>query len=184
VLYLFATLAASLALLASTFRWEYQGFVILVFAILAWAAIRKLGYPEFDVAGRLLFRGEFQRAMNGRLKLESVASALERAVTVDQWWDTLSQSVLPLNVISVRWISSAGIREQRKSTNPSAWSFRMPLSASDSVEIEGALFLDGTAAGPVFDFIGFAEILNRTYPPNRTCHTSAAPAGSVAAAIP
>jgi len=184
VLYLFAALAASLALLASTFGWEYQGFVIVAFSVVAWIGIRKLRYPEFDVAGRLLFRGEFQRAMNVRLKVESVASALERAVTVEQWWEALSQSLAALNLTSVRWNSPAGTREQYKTAAPAAWFFRIPLSASDSVELEGAFSIEGTAPGHTFDLVGFAEILNRTYPPNRARHHSAEPAGTVAAALP
>jgi UDP-GlcNAc:undecaprenyl-phosphate GlcNAc-1-phosphate transferase len=184
VLYLFAVLAASLALLASNFGWEYQGFVILAFAVVAFIGIRKLRYPEFDFAGRLLFRGEFQRAMNGRLKIESVASALERALTDDQWWEALSQSLAPLHLISVRWTSASGTREQRKTTAPAGWFFRIPLSPSDFVEFEGAFLSEGTAPAPAFDLVGFAEILNRTYPPNRARHHSAEPAGSVAAAMP
>jgi UDP-GlcNAc:undecaprenyl-phosphate/decaprenyl-phosphate GlcNAc-1-phosphate transferase len=185
VLYLFAALAASLALLASSFGWEYQGFVILAFAVVAWVGIRKLRYPEFDLAGRLLFRGEFQRAMNVRLKIESVASSLERAATSDQWWDTLVQSLGPLGLIAIRWTSAAGVREQRRGTPaPSAWSFRVPLAASDSIEFEGGFAPDGALAGPAFDLIGFAEILNRTFPPNRAVCAPGATAESVAAALP
>ena len=184
VLYLLAALAASLALLASNFGWEYQGFVIVAFAVVAFIGIRKLRYPEFDVAGRLLFRGEFQRAMNVRLKIETVASALERAVTGDQWWDALSQSLAPLHLISVRWISSSGSREQRKSSAAAGWFFRIPLSSSDAVEFEGAFLSEEMAPAPAFDLVGFAEILKRTYPPNRARRHSAEPAGSVAAAIP
>jgi len=184
VLYLLAALAASLALLASNFGWEYQGFVIVAFAVVAFIGIRKLRYPEFDVAGRLLFRGGFQRAMNVRLKIEMVASALERAATGDQWWDALSQSLAPLHLISVRWISSSGSREQRKSSAPAGWFFRIPLSSSDAVEFEGAFLSEETAPAPAFDLVGFAEILKRTYPPNRARRHAAEPAGSVAAAIP
>lgn len=184
VLYLFAALAASLALLASSSRWQYQGFVILAFAIVAWVGIRKLRYPEFDVAGRLLFHGEFHRAMNVRLKIEPVSSALERAVTVDQWWEDLSQSLAALNLICVRWTSASGTREHRRITAPAEWSFRIPLTASDAVEFEGQFSLGGVAPGPPLDLLGFGEILNRTYPPNRARHHSAEPAGSVAAALP
>jgi UDP-GlcNAc:undecaprenyl-phosphate/decaprenyl-phosphate GlcNAc-1-phosphate transferase len=180
VLYLFAALAASLALLASSFRGQYQGVVILAFGVVAWIGVRKLRYPEFDIAGRLLFRGELQRAMNVRLKIESVASALERATTSDQWWDTLVQALAPLDLVAMRWQSSTGIRERRNSTAQSAWSFRVPLTGADCIEFEG-VFLPGSQS---FDLIGFAEILTRTFPPNRAvCHPAAA-AQSVVAALP
>jgi UDP-GlcNAc:undecaprenyl-phosphate/decaprenyl-phosphate GlcNAc-1-phosphate transferase len=180
VLYLFAALAASLALLASSFGWEYQGFVVLAFGVVAWIGIRKLRYPEFDVAGRLLFRGELQRAMNIRLKIESVASALERAATPDQWWNTLVQSLAPLGLIAIRWTSADGVREHRKSPGPASWSFRVPLAASDAIEFEGTFIPNS----PAFDLLGFAEILNRTFPPNRAVYRAGTAAETVAAVLP
>jgi UDP-GlcNAc:undecaprenyl-phosphate/decaprenyl-phosphate GlcNAc-1-phosphate transferase len=180
VLYLFTALAACLALLASSFGGQYQGFAIVAFGVLALIGIRQLRYPEFDIAGRLLFRGEFQRTMNVRLKIESVASSLERSGTSDDWWSTLVQSLTPLGLVGIRWSSASGVQEQRKAPGQAAWSFRVALTPSDSVEFEGD-FIPNPAA---FDLIGFAEILTRTFPPNRTVSTATAAAESIAAALP
>jgi UDP-GlcNAc:undecaprenyl-phosphate GlcNAc-1-phosphate transferase len=180
VLYLFAALAGCLALLASSFGWQYQGFVILAFCVAAWVGIRQLRYPEFDIVGRLLFRGEFQRAMNVKLRVESIASKLEAAATSDQWWTALELSVSSLSLVAIRWSSGAEVRERRGSPSPSAWSFRVPLGPADFVEFEGVF----VASSPTFDLIGFAEILARTFPANRAASQPAAAAGTVAAALP
>lgn len=183
VLYLFAALAASFALLASSFGGHYQGLVILAFCVAAAIGIRQLRYPEFDVAGRLLFRGELQRAMNVKLKIESVASSLERSSTAEDWWKTLVLSLAPLGLVAIRWGSPDGIREHSRPAPPAAWSFRVPLTSSDWVEFEGVSPAGGTAAGAAFDLIGFAEILSRTFPLNRSIAQHAV-AGTVAAVLP
>jgi hypothetical protein len=51
------------------------------------------------------------------------------------------------------------------------------------VEFEGVSPADGAAAGAAFDLIGFAEILSRTFPPNRSVAQHAV-AGTVAAVLP
>ena len=180
ILYLFAALSAALALLASSFHGQYQGFVILAFCVAAAIGIRQLRYPEFNIAGRLLFHGEFQRAMTVKLKVESIASALERSATSDQWWETLVQSFAPLGLVAIRWISPAGLHEQRNLASPSTWEFRVPLTDADLIEFEGAL----PSGSPTFDLVGVAEILGRTFPPNRAICPSAAQAEKVAAALP
>jgi UDP-GlcNAc:undecaprenyl-phosphate GlcNAc-1-phosphate transferase len=182
VLYLFAALAAAFALMASSLG-QYEGAVILAFCIAAWIGIRQLRYQEFDVAGRLLFGGEFHRAMNSRLKVESVAATLERQAAAEAWWDALVQSLAPLGLVAIRWTSSDGVREQRAPQVQSVWWFRVPLNATDDLELEGSAPVAETPAAPGFDLIGFAEILRRTFPPNRTA-TQTAPAGKVAAVLP
>jgi UDP-GlcNAc:undecaprenyl-phosphate GlcNAc-1-phosphate transferase len=179
VLYLFAALAASLALLASSSKGQYQSLVIVAFGVVAFIGIRQLRYPEFDLAGRLLFRGEFQRAMNVKLKIESVASSLESATSADGWWSKLVESFAPLGLVAIRWTSATGVREQCVSTAPAAWSFRVPLDSANLVEFEG-VFVSNSQS---FDLIGFAEILTRTFPPNRVVAGAAPAAETVAAAL-
>ncbi len=177
VLYLFAALAGSLALLASSFAWQYQGFVILAFCVAAAIGIRQLRYPEFDIVGRL-FRGEFQRAMNVKLKVESVASKLEAATNSDQWWTVLEQSASSLGLVTIRWNSAGAVREVRGSPTSPRWSFHVPIGPADFLELEGVF----VANSPVFDLVGFAEIVVRTFPPSRAAGPQPA-AETVAAAL-
>jgi hypothetical protein len=159
-LYLFAALAAAMALLASSFLdTRYQGFIVVAFCGVALIGIRQLRYSEFNIAGRLLFRGEFHRTVNVRLKIESVAAALDGASTEEEWWAALIQSAATLNLSAVRWTGPHGTREDRKPGAETGWSFRLPLSDSDAIELEGS------ATSPVgsFDLIGLGEAVQRTF---------------------
>jgi UDP-GlcNAc:undecaprenyl-phosphate/decaprenyl-phosphate GlcNAc-1-phosphate transferase len=180
VLYLFAALAAAFALLASSFGGRYQGLVILAFCGVAWIGIRQLRYREFDIAGRLLFRGEFQRAMDAKLKIESVASALERQATADEWWESLVQSLAPLGLVAIRLTSPAGVREQNTPAESAVWAFRLSLDAAHVVEFEGKFPGDA----PTFDLLGFAEVLCRTFPPNRAVSPQPSPVEKVTTVAP
>jgi UDP-GlcNAc:undecaprenyl-phosphate GlcNAc-1-phosphate transferase len=160
VLLLFAALAAAMALLASSFVGApYLGFIIVAFCAVALIGIRQLRYSEFDIAGRLLFRGEFHKTVNVRLKIESVAGALERASTQEEWWAALIQGTASLDLAVVRWTGPHGMRETRKPGAEPGWSFSLPLSESDTVELEGS----STSTAGSFDLIGLGEAVQRTF---------------------
>jgi UDP-GlcNAc:undecaprenyl-phosphate GlcNAc-1-phosphate transferase len=169
VLYLVAGLAGALALLASSIGGQYQGFIILVFALAAWLGIRQLHYPEFDIAGRLLFRREFQRSMSVHLKMESLASSLEQQADAEHWWNRLVELQAPLGLAGLRWVSPAGVRESRNADVQARWEFRILLTAADLIELEGPSLQEV----PTFDPFALAAILSRTYPPNRGGQPSA-----------
>jgi hypothetical protein len=160
VLCLFAALAAAMALLASSFlETRYQGFIIAAFCGVALIGIRQLRYLEFDIASRLLFRGGFHRTMSARLKVESVAAALERAATEQEWWDALIQGTSPLDLAAVRWTGPHGQREVRKPGGEPAWTFSLPLSDRDVIELEGGF---ASSAGSL-DLVGLGEAVQRTF---------------------
>jgi len=64
-----------------------------------------------------------------------------------------------LDLVATRWIRPGGVQEQRRSSAVPAWSFRVPLTHTDALEIEG-----GFESAGGFDFVGFARIASRTYP--------------------
>lgn len=165
VLLLVAALVAAFALLASSsISGSYQGFVILLFCVAAWFGVRQLRYAEFDIVGRLLFRGEFQRAMDAKLQFERLTSALENATTDEDWWNALTQEGKALGLVGMRWTGAGSLRHEllMPDTTP-AWSFHFPLSETDSIELEGAF----GAAMAASDLIGFAEIISRTFTAKR-----------------
>jgi UDP-GlcNAc:undecaprenyl-phosphate GlcNAc-1-phosphate transferase len=174
VLLLFAALAAAFALLASSsVGGTYWGLIILLFCAAAWVGVRQLRYAEFDIAGRLLFRGELQRTMDARLRLERLDSALEQATSEKDWWNALAQGGKALGLVAIRWTGADGPRHELpiEDTTP-AWSFHVPLSETDSIELEGAF----PAAMASSDLIGFAEMASRTFPPKRGRQQQAAAA--------
>jgi hypothetical protein len=71
-----------------------------------------LRYAEFDVTGKLLFRGEFQRAVELRVGLAHLATALQRCKTEDEWWKTLVNAAREAGWPRVMWTGQHATREQ------------------------------------------------------------------------
>jgi UDP-GlcNAc:undecaprenyl-phosphate GlcNAc-1-phosphate transferase len=180
VLCLFAALAATLALLGtSLLSGKYQGFIILLFCAAAWAGIQQLRYSEFDIAGRLLFRGEFHRTVHGRLQLQSLAALLEQAASSEQWWRALQDGLRGLELASLRWIRPEEVREERRPGAVAAWSFHVSLTDKDAIELDGSAEMEGSS----FDFVDFARLAARTYPAKKAQEQSPSPSG-IAAVLP
>ena len=164
VLYLFAALAASLALLSSSpLGGRYQGFVIGLFCLAALIGVRQLRYSEFDIAGQFLFGGGFKRALDGRMKLDRLNSELERSTDENSWWTALVDGALSLGIAEIRWTGSQGtlFKTLAAPVSPS-WSFGVWINHTDSIEVSGAF----PTASNSFDLMGFAEIVRRTFPTN------------------
>jgi UDP-GlcNAc:undecaprenyl-phosphate GlcNAc-1-phosphate transferase len=158
-LYLFGMVAASFALLLSHPLWGgFQGILIVLFGLIAWAGIWRLRYAEFEVAGRLLFGGEFQRALGAKVRTAQLAAALQRCRTEEEWWSALLNAARDAGCIRLCWSGAHGNREHVLAPGPAAWSFRVILSEQESVQVDGALPADG----PPVDLIGFADALSRS----------------------
>jgi len=165
VLLLVAALVAAFALLASSsISGNYQGFVILLFCVAAWFGVRRLRYAEFDIVGRLLFRGEYHRAMVARLQLERVTTALEHATDDEDWWNALAREGRALGLVGMRWTGAGSLRYELLIPDAApAWSFRVPLSETDSMELEGAF----DAAMASSELIDFADMIRCTFSAKR-----------------
>ena len=117
-----------------------QSFIILLFCLAAWVGIQNCGYPELDIAGRLLFRGEFQRTMAVKLRIEALTAALERASTDDRWWEALLQGLAVFDLAAIRWISGGAKREHRRPEAAATWSFRVQPHAGGCGRAGGRFF--------------------------------------------
>jgi hypothetical protein len=117
--------------------------------------------------------------MDHTLKLESVTAAVERAVTEEQWWETLVKARSTLDLVALRWSGAAGMRESAAPGRIAAWSFRIPVTPTDTIEIEGAF----SSPAQSFDLIGFAAMVDRTFPSKRSSELRPA-ADKVAAVLP
>jgi UDP-GlcNAc:undecaprenyl-phosphate GlcNAc-1-phosphate transferase len=156
-LYLFAMVAASFALLLSHPLWGgFQGIFIVAFGLIAWVGIWRLRYAEFEVAGKLLFGGEFQRALGAKARTAQLQAALSRCRTEEEWWTALLNTARDAGCTRLCWNGPHGNRELVLTPGPPAWSFRVNVSEEESVQVDGAL-----PSSPV-DFIGFAEALTGT----------------------
>ena len=181
VLDLIAAVVAALALLATTkHSSRYQGFILALFCVAVWFGIRKLRYAEFGIAGRLLFGGRFQKTVNRELRMLRIASALERADDDESWWNALVGEGEALDLVAARWVGPHGVRQVVLAGNKApAWSLHIPLSETDSLELEGSF---GEAVDSA-NLIGFAEKAGRTFAAIRRPASEAAD-GRMAAALP
>jgi UDP-GlcNAc:undecaprenyl-phosphate/decaprenyl-phosphate GlcNAc-1-phosphate transferase len=162
VLYLFATIAAGFALLATSpgIR-KYQALVGAAFCAAVIFGVRQLRYSEFDIAGRLLFRGEFYRAVDTRIRLNQLESVLEKTASEEAWWKALVEGAQHLGLVSIQWTGKGPLR--RHVLQPGAhqlWAFEFPLGETESVRLEGDSPPDGTP----LDLAGFAAAVRRTFP--------------------
>lgn len=141
-----------------------RGILLAGLAATALAGIRELRYPEFEVAGRLLFRGEFHRVFAERLRMKQLAQTLERTSTSDEWWRLLIAAAREWNWVQLRWTSPGGIREEVLAPRKPSWSFVIELSDSEFVHVAG---VEGEGVEPTAelspDLIALSAILRRTF---------------------
>ena len=78
ILYGLCGLAAAFSLLQSVVH-SFSGALLLLFGVFVLLGIQYLGYAEFDLAGQLLFSGEFQRSVSAQLDLRKFRAALAAA---------------------------------------------------------------------------------------------------------
>ncbi|MGA2715700.1 MAG: MraY family glycosyltransferase [Bryobacteraceae bacterium] len=136
-----------------------RAIVIAGLAIAAMAGVRELRYPEFEVAGRLLFRGEFHTVFAERLRMKQLAQTLERAKTGEEWWQLLVAAARQWNWVQLKWISPGGLRDEVLAVRKPSWSFVIQLSDAESVQVEG--IEPTTELSP--DLIALSAILRRTF---------------------
>ena len=101
VLYGVCGLCASLAIITSVSRGEYDWVLLTVFCVLAVAGIRKLGYTEFKSALRALTHTAARQAVTDEIYLHELTQALVYADSVEQWWTVARGAFLDLGFASV-----------------------------------------------------------------------------------
>jgi hypothetical protein len=133
--------------------------LLAALAAAALAGIRELRYPEFEVAGRLLFQGEFHKVFAEKLRMKQLAQTLESTSTGDEWWRLLIAAAREWNWVQLKWIGPGGLREEVLAVRKPSWSFVIELSDAESVQVQG---VEQTAElSP--DLIALSAILRRTF---------------------
>jgi UDP-GlcNAc:undecaprenyl-phosphate GlcNAc-1-phosphate transferase len=134
VLYLVCAAAAAFALLLTQpYAGLLYGPIVLVICIVGWVGIRQLRYAEFGLASRLLFGGELQRTLGGRIRLEVLAEKLGEAQSEEDCWRVLAASIDDFGFSGAE-LSLRGHTWQKglaSSTDSECWSLHVPLSDQD-----------------------------------------------------
>ena len=131
VLYGLCGLAAAFSLLQGVVH-SFPGALILLFCVFMLLGIQYLGYAEFDLAGRLLFGGEFQRTVSAQLDLRKFRTALAAASTPADCWEVVREACSKFGFQHAQLCLSGEIYEY-SSGEPDApgWTMRVPLTNRD-----------------------------------------------------
>jgi UDP-GlcNAc:undecaprenyl-phosphate/decaprenyl-phosphate GlcNAc-1-phosphate transferase len=131
VLYGLCGLAAAFSLLQSVIH-SFAGALLLLFGVFVLLGIQYLGYAEFDLAGRLLFSGEFQRTVSAQLDLRKFRAALAAAGTPAACWEVVREDCAKFGFHQARLCLAGEIYEySAEDADPSGWTVRVPLSNAD-----------------------------------------------------
>jgi hypothetical protein len=136
-----------------------SAFVIVLFCAVAWIGIQYLGYAEFSVAGRMLFRGDFQRTLKARLDLNALEKNVSAAKTVEECWASMVEAAPKFGFVCCRMEVSGMTFEDPNRTfhdDPTrGWVCRVPIAAHGFIEMvrdTGGITLS-TIAVPFVDLV-------------------------------
>ena len=131
VLYGLCGLAAAFSLLQSVIH-SFAGALLLLFGVFVLLGIQYLGYAEFDLAGRLLFSGEFQRTVSAQLDLRKFRAALAAARTPAACWEVIREDCAKFGFQHARLCLAGEFYEYTaEDAEASGWTVRVPLSNAD-----------------------------------------------------
>ena len=164
VLYGLCGLAAAFSLLQGVVH-SFSGALLLLFGVFVLLGIQYLGYAEFDLAGRLLFSGEFQRSVSAQLDLRKFRAALAAAATPAGCWEEIRETSAKFGFDQVRLCLAGEIfdRDFAASAAP-GWTIRVPLANGDYAVL-GRPFASSVLPMVVAPFVdSLREILVEKFP--------------------
>ena len=137
MLYGVCGLAAALSLLLNLAHGQYAGLVAILFCAAAWIGIQRLGYIEFNLAGRLFRPRTFRRLLDAHIQLRTLEDTLAGADTADQCWAAVRRAARDLGFNYVTLSLDHVFHEERfGSDSPySGWTVNIPLSETEFVKL-------------------------------------------------
>ena len=129
--------------------------LVIIFGVVAWLAIQRLGFVEFDAVGRLLSRGSFRGLLSSHILVDSVEVQLSAAESVEDCWRVLLDSYRDLGFCGIQ-LNFDGHKFTDGEFAPPCWSIEVPLRANDSILLSHPF---GSDADPC-NFSILAEVLH------------------------
>jgi len=158
MLYGLCGLAAAFSLLQGVVH-SFAGALILLFGVFVLLGIQYLGYAEFDLAGRLLFSGEFQRSVSAQLDLRKFRATLAAAEAPAECWEVIRQACGKFGFPRARLRLAGEVYEYAgDESEAGCWTVRVPLANGDYAT------LDRPFASPVLPMVvaSFVDVLRQT----------------------
>ncbi|HVX65313.1 MAG TPA: MraY family glycosyltransferase [Bryobacteraceae bacterium] len=159
-----ASVAAVFSLVQSAFSGKFAGLVTVLFCLAAWWGVRRLGYVEFGIAGKLIVPTNFLRLISAQIRLRSLQDELSRAETLDQCWQAIAAASRDFGFARVVLRLAGTNRDEwlRTPASPSGcWMLRVPLSDTDYVNVGNDF---GALVEPMF-LARFASVLRTALEP-------------------
>jgi UDP-GlcNAc:undecaprenyl-phosphate GlcNAc-1-phosphate transferase len=149
VLYCAGGLAAAFSLLQSVAYLRFGGLVIVLFCLVTWLGVSRLGYIEFDILKRMLIGGEFRHIVTSNIRLKSFEDKLAQAKTTDECWSVIRDACQDFGCCDVVF-TFAGTSYHDRFTHhevpAGAWNARVAFSASEYIQVLTPLRSSQTAA--------------------------------------
>lgn len=112
-----------------------SGAIIIMFCAVAWTGIQYLGYAEFSLVGKLLFRGDLQRTLKAQLDLNAFRKSIEETRSAETCAALIHRtaSVFGFDLVQAS-IGGEIFTWPRSGGNP-CWEVRIPLEDGDFIEM-------------------------------------------------
>jgi UDP-GlcNAc:undecaprenyl-phosphate/decaprenyl-phosphate GlcNAc-1-phosphate transferase len=164
MLYGLCGLAAAFSLLLAVMH-SFSGALLLVFGLFVLMGIQYLGYAEFDLAGRLLFSGAFQRSVSAQLDLRKFRAALSAAAAPQDCWEVIREACGKFGFRQARLCLSGEVYEYATGEMETpCWTVRVPLANGDYAVFQRS-FASSELAMVVAPFVdSMREILVEKFP--------------------
>lgn len=135
LLYGMGALAAILSLSMATSHLEVP--IIILFCVAVWIGIQRLGYVEFDTAGRLLLTGSFRKLLRSHISLRNFETSLSCAQTPDECWTILKNTYHEFGFYRIHMhLAGRSYCEERPRVEVArTWRLEIPLSDSDFIHL-------------------------------------------------
>lgn len=156
-------LLAGLGVIAAAFAWSLnaargftdRGALVAVCGAGVVLGVRQLRYAEFDVALRLLGRGDFRTEVAKEAWIRNLADAASRIRNEDDWWAALTNAAADAGWTGIKWMSEGTVsQESRLNREHAVWSLRIQLEEGETLEVEGPI--DSSALR--MDLLAFADV--------------------------
>ncbi len=175
VLYGVGALAAIFSLIMANNHLEVP--VVIIFGVVTWLGIQRLGFVEFDVVGRLLSRGSFRGLLSSHIVIDSLESRLAAAESAEDCWRVLQDSYEDLGFCRIQ-LRFNGRTFSIGDTSSLCWRLEIPLMQSDSILLSHPM---DRLADPCHVAV-LADVLRRGFTPHYAVAGHSRDIQSVAAA--
>ncbi len=134
-LLLYATCALAAVISLSMLNGRFEMLFIAIFCGITCFGIQRLGYIEFDTAGRMLLEGSFRRLLNSQISIQSFQATLSRAGSPDDCWSVIKNAYKDFGFyqIEMRFAGRQYADDEDHEAMPRGWRLQIPLPDGDYV---------------------------------------------------